>query len=533
MSRARRSAPVPTEPQPAQASGPLEGRLVGYRIVRRIASGARADVYLAAAESAALHDSAPAGTAGSATGSAPAAHDPVEAGRPAPVLVALRVYEAGTADDSIAAEIEAMSADATGTLPSLIDVATLEDGRCCLVVERLGGRTLARVLAERRLSPGEAVTILAPLVVAVGELARAGFVHGRLSTTDVVLDDDGRPRLLGLGALRRLPSPGEARSALLRAGHEALADLIDEVGSVVSPRDALEEVSRYLRGRLAVRPFEPCDGEVERRLFTSAAPEPVRGFTPRATPRAAPARAIPPVPADAVPTPSPDPQGGKPRFGLGLRRVLALVHGPDDLVEQLAEAADLRPAGQLRARITSAIGRRRGALVVGGLVGGGALVLLLTMVPQAPPDGHDQAAAAEPDATAVVEATGAGPGEPTPSGAPSDAAEPETDANADPVAAARWLLDRRASCFEMLDLGCLDAVDQPGSAIGASDRDAIALGRDGAGQPAPRFDPTSIVLTAELGGAVLVHAETVAEREPASLLMVRGEAGWRLRDVFD
>jgi eukaryotic-like serine/threonine-protein kinase len=36
-----------------------------------------------------------------------------------------------------------------------------------------------------------------------------------------------------------------------------------------------------------------------------------------------------------------------------------------------------------------------------------------------------------------------------------------------------------------------------------------------------------------MGAAVLVHAETTAEREPASLLMVRGEAGWRLRDVFD
>jgi hypothetical protein len=36
-----------------------------------------------------------------------------------------------------------------------------------------------------------------------------------------------------------------------------------------------------------------------------------------------------------------------------------------------------------------------------------------------------------------------------------------------------------------------------------------------------------------MGGAVLVRAETVAEREPASLLMVRGEAGWRLREAFD
>jgi len=43
-----------------------------------------------------------------------------------------------------------------------------------------------------------------------------------------------------------------------------------------------------------------------------------------------------------------------------------------------------------------------------------------------------------------------------------------------------------------------------------------------------------IRLSAErAGGAVLVRARVAPEREPASLLMVRGEAGWRLREVFD
>ena len=533
MSRTRRTASVPTETAPAHRSGPLEGRLVGYRIVRRIASGARADVYLAAAEPTTPHDSALPGTP---TGSAPPAHDAIERGPTATVLVVLRVYEAGASDDVIASEIEAMSADATGTLPSLIDVANLEDGRCCLVVERLGGRPLSRLLAERRLSPGEAVTILAPLVVAVGELARIGFVHDRLSTADVVLDDDGRPRLLGLGALRRLPPPGEARSALQRAGHEALADLLDEVGSAVAPAGALEGVTRHLRGRLAVRPFEPCDEEVERRLFAAATPEAVRGFAPRGAPRVAPTRVIPPVPADADPTPSADPREASSRFGSGLRRVLALLHGPDDLVEQIAEAAELERPSRLRGRVREALGRRRGVLVVGGLVCGGALVLLLTMVPPTPPDAHgDEASAAESASGVGVAATEAGLGESLAPVDVKDAVEADTGvaADADPVEAAGWLLERRATCFETLDLGCLDAVDQPGSAIETADRDAIALARVGSALPAPRFDPVSIAIAGDMGGAVLVRALTVAEREPASLLMVRGEAGWRLRDVFD
>ena len=45
--RQRRAIPVAPEPEPA-ATAPLEGRLVGYRLLRRIASGERADVYLAA-----------------------------------------------------------------------------------------------------------------------------------------------------------------------------------------------------------------------------------------------------------------------------------------------------------------------------------------------------------------------------------------------------------------------------------------------------------------------------------------------------
>ena len=49
----------------------------------------------------------------------------------------------------------------------------------------------------------------------------------------------------------------------------------------------------------------------------------------------------------------------------------------------------------------------------------------------------------------------------------------------DPIAAARDLLARRASCFALLDLGCLGSVAQPGSPIEASDRIALAAALDG------------------------------------------------------
>ena len=180
-------------------------------------------------------------------------------------------------------------------------------------------------------------------------------------------------------------------------------------------------------------------------------------------------------------------------------------------------------------------------MTVGALVGGAALVSMLTLVP--PATAEDVAARGE-------ERAGAAASEPPPESAPASpeslAHEPAPDAGAvseppnesgaaiagDPGAAARALLERRAECFATLDLDCLDSVVQPGSTIETVDRNAIAAARAGAEAPTSSFDPDTVEVVAEMGGAVLVRAAIGPEREPASLLMVRGEAGWRLREMF-
>ena len=99
---------------------------------------------------------------------------------------------------------------------------------------------------------------------------------------------------------------------------------------------------------------------------------------------------------------------------------------------------------------------------------------------------------------------------------------------------AAGLLELRASCFAALDLACLDQVVQPGSAIEAEDRAALIAARDGAEHPAMGYDLDHLAVSAEMGAAVLVTVPfTDVEREPASLLLMRGEAGWRLRELFD
>lgn len=503
-----------------EAERPADTRIAGYRLLRRIASGDRADVYLATADHARTSGDDDSGAA----------------------LVVLRIYDRARWNESIAIEVEAMSSDPSGTLPLLHDIATLDDGRCCLAVERITGVPASRLLAERRLAPGESVTLLAPIVAAVAELARLGFVHTRLTAGDVLIDDAGRPRLVGLGALQRIPAQrGAERTALLRRGHEALAGLITDVGDATRPAGALDVVDALLAARLEARPFTSCEEEVERALFAAATPEPIGGIVPRVRPTALPARMTIPaesdrgvISADGESDAGPaDPAGAveRRRHG-GLRALLALAQLPG--IDEFAGAADTDATRPMLARLRAAASARRRPLAFGGLIGGGALVLLLTLVPPATAGGGGPAEAM-PTAGAVRQPgeTPAVDGDRAPvaaaSAGPGLAVDP-----ADAVAAAAELLELRASCFATLDLACLDQVAQPGSAIEADDRAAIISAREGGAAESAEFDLDAIAVSAEMGAAVLVTVQFVdAEREPASLLVMRSEAGWRLRELFD
>src|SRR5687768_7519948 len=102
MSRNPRRVPPPVEAVVAEVERPADHRIAGYRLLRRIASGDRADVYLATADRGRTSDDDESGAA----------------------LVVLRVYDTAKWNESIAVEVEAMSTDASGTLPLLFDIAT-------------------------------------------------------------------------------------------------------------------------------------------------------------------------------------------------------------------------------------------------------------------------------------------------------------------------------------------------------------------------------------------------------------------------
>ena len=79
----------------------------------------------------------------------------------------------------------------------------LQDGSLALVLQLASGGNLAQVVTSRgHLSPGETVTILAPLAGALADLHTAGVVHSDLSPGNVLFTADGMPLLGDLGVAR-------------------------------------------------------------------------------------------------------------------------------------------------------------------------------------------------------------------------------------------------------------------------------------------------------------------------------------------
>jgi hypothetical protein len=86
-------------------------------------------------------------------------------------------------------------------------------GALALVLDLAGGGSLAALLAARgRLTPGEAVTALAPVAAALAYAHNAGVVHGDVSAANVLFTAIGLPLLADLGVARLAGDVSLARS---------------------------------------------------------------------------------------------------------------------------------------------------------------------------------------------------------------------------------------------------------------------------------------------------------------------------------
>ncbi len=84
---------------------------------------------------------------------------------------------------------------------------------------------------------------------------------------------------------------------------------------------------------------------------------------------------------------------------------------------------------------------------------------------------------------------------------------------------------------------CFDTVDQAGSAVIEADRDLVRRLKGGTPLPAEAtlagFTPR---LVQQLGDSAIIQlvgadGSAVSDTSPAPLLLVRNEAGWRIRDL--
>jgi hypothetical protein len=124
--------------------------------------------------------------------------------------------------------------------------------------------------------------------------------------------------------------------------------------------------------------------------------------------------------------------------------------------------------------------------------------------------------------------------------APEPRAEPSVLTADDPAAAVVELLRRRRACMAAESVLCLDGVDQPGSVAMAADGYLIRQLPTGPAEAAAREEPeTPVTATVQEhtgNSALVVLGEGPADgvnAQPASALVIKGEAGWRLRELFD
>jgi hypothetical protein len=481
----------------ARPDGPQ--RVGGYRLVRTLGEGRSAVVHLGYADTAT--DDEPRRTA------------------------AVKIYRPAVSPERIDAEVAALAAVAHPHVLRLADIATAPDGWPSLVLERCAAGTLAALVANRSsLAAGEAVTILAPLVAAVAAVHAAGFVHRDIRLSSVLFLPSGAPVLAGFGHAARIPA-GLSPAGL--AAHPAVLE------------------DRLRLGRLAGAVLERVDHPAARGIdsWLESAPESADDFTERLS------DALFDL-ADAQPVRMRD-EAALPGTLNQPRRpatvTAAQPAAPTGAVRQRMEAA-------VRALLTHARGVRRPVWLSAAAVGVSLLVAALAIPPNdtvaEPGTAEARVASPSPSPPATTSRDRDVPGPAEGEAARGETARGETargetargEAQSpddvvlgdDPAAAIVVLLEKRGRCLREISVLCLDAVAQPGSAALLHDVE-IVRGLQAGGEQTP--DATIIaespVLVERLGDSALLDLGEVPDTQPASALVMRGEAGWRIRDYLD
>lgn len=441
--------------------------------------------------------------------------------------------------------------------------------------------TLAELVAGRDgVSGGEAATVLVGVVRGVTALHEAGWAAPTLAMDGVVFTADGCPALDVLDDVvefraEAAVADAEAFHAFARAlclrvidgtGMRLLAAVEGALGTGRLP--AVEESVTATARPVAVRWGAEGDASPATHARPVGQQDSVRAdnrhrdrdrVTVNAADRAADRRVM--ARRSSTPVAADQAGAGRTRRTFGMRFAAAV------------ELLDGRPIRSLRTRLIGVV-RRRPALIVAAALPVLFGLVLVAVLPGAtePVKTAGQNEAGDSGATASTKNSGAMPVEQPDApaqrervrasddvtvAAPTSSTEgvatrpdgqatsPEAGAAADgadvsahpddPVDAARSLLTARHACFATgpAPSTCLDDVLDVGGGLAADE--VAALARRGA-RDERDYAGADFALVERWGDAALVAVVPDRARtpksEPASLLLVRGEAGWRLRAVF-
>jgi hypothetical protein len=507
-----------TEPESRDES------LAGYRVIRTIGSSRDARVFLGCV-SASVADQEP-------------------------QLAALKVFRRGSGRSRADAEVAALTRAQRPHIVALLDYATTSDGRVCLILELLRRGNLAQLLAAREtLSPGEVVTALAPIAEAVDGLHDAGVAHGSLSVAAILFDENGAPVLSRFGGAAtftpRLSPAVLGNHPLVLTDRVALSTLVIKV--VAHAPDAHSSKMLTWLADCDRHGFPDNFGQsLAEHLYELAEPVPV-GFPvvnlPSATsstgravavnvPIAAGRSGISPL-HHGVSAHS----GGKSSVGRGVAWFL------ERLPPAFRNGATLFFAHPLVARfihdcvssrLVCALREvRRPVWLASGAVTL-ALLVFLIVVPSSPSVPIARQVEETPRADIIIE--GNDPTSDRDFGTVAAAV-----ADDDPLIAIAALVKERERCIRDMSILCLDAVAQQGSV--AMEQDIALIRAVQAGEEVPMSETggaatmpdAEFSVVERLGDTALVDVTSggvVPKTVTASLLLMKGEAGWRIRSYI-
>ncbi|AMM20951.1 hypothetical protein AX769_13420 [Frondihabitans sp. PAMC 28766] len=389
-----------------------------------------------------------------------------------------------------------------------------------ILLPQLSVGTAESWLATRgRVSAGEAVTLLVPLLRALRHMAHRRLdgvteidLTARLGLDQVLFDVRGAPVLVGLraaparGPERLVRPPGGARGAAARL----VRPVLDATGGGDA---ATIEALRELCTRAAGGDLPGVDEWIEA-VFELAPPSPLSGLPRRPA-------AVPAGPPSEVQLGASLDSGGASSSAspglssLGSSRLVSALLGPGGLLARLRRSArEVRPRAWVTAGalMASAIGA---VVLLSGPTGSTGASTPAAAIPSASPDPPTVAGQSRPTST------------PSPASTRSPSGDGAVLSGDDTDRAVKLLVTLRAACLKALDADCLAGVDQPDSPLLAQDAEAVAS--------PDHFDdlPRELSVGAVVNrlGDSSLYAATGPDDRPASVLVTRTEAGWRLRSI--